>query len=38
VPPIPVVPTPMSPAGMLMIGALGLALLFALRRIGKLGA
>ena len=32
-PPIPVVPSPMSPAGMLMIGALGVGLLWALRRI-----
>lgn len=33
VPPIPVVPTPMSPAGLLMIGALGVALILSLRRI-----
>jgi hypothetical protein len=37
VPPIPVVPTPMSPIGMLMIGALGVGLLWALRRTGKIG-
>jgi hypothetical protein len=36
-PPIPVVPSPMSPSGMLMIGALGIGLLWALRRIGRLG-
>jgi hypothetical protein len=37
-PPIPVVPSPMSPSGMLMIGALGIGLLWALRRIGRVGA
>jgi hypothetical protein len=36
VPPIPVVPTPMSPAGILMILGLGAGLLWSLRRIGKL--
>jgi hypothetical protein len=36
-PPIPVVPSPMSPSGMLMIGALAIGLLWGLRRIGKLG-
>lgn len=35
VPPIPVVPTPMSPSGLLMIGALGLALVLSLRRVAK---
>jgi hypothetical protein len=34
-PPIPVVPSPASPAGMLMIGGLGIGLLWALRRLGK---
>jgi len=33
VPPIPAVPSPFSPGGILMVGALGLALLWALRRI-----
>jgi hypothetical protein len=35
VPPIPVVPSPMSPSGLLMIGALGVALVLSLRRIAK---
>jgi MYXO-CTERM domain-containing protein len=34
-PPIPVVPSPTSPSGLLMIGALGLALFWALRRFGR---
>jgi hypothetical protein len=35
VPPIPVVPSPLSPGGLLMIGALGVALVLSLRRIAK---
>jgi hypothetical protein len=35
VPPIPVIPTPLSPGGLLMIGALGLALVLSLRRIAQ---
>jgi hypothetical protein len=36
-PPIPVVPSPTSPAGMVMIGALGIGLLWALRRLARSG-
>jgi hypothetical protein len=36
-PPIPVVPSPTSPAGMAMIGALGVGLLWALRRLARSG-
>jgi hypothetical protein len=36
-PPIPVVPSPTSPAGMVMIGALGIGLLWALRRLSRSG-
>jgi hypothetical protein len=36
VPPIPVVPSPMSPGGLSMIGALGVALILSLRRIGRI--
>jgi hypothetical protein len=34
-PPVPVVPSPTSPAGLLMIGGLGIGLLWALRRFGS---
>ena len=34
-PPVPVVPSPTSPAGLVMIGALGIGLLWALRRFGR---
>lgn len=37
-PPIPVVPSPMSPAGLVMILALGAAILWGLRRMGRAGA
>lgn len=37
-PPIPVIPTPGSPSGMLLIGGLGLAMLWALSRAKGLGA
>jgi hypothetical protein len=36
-PPIPVVPSPLSPAGMAMIGGLGVALLWGLRRMMRAG-
>jgi hypothetical protein len=37
-PPIPVVPSPTSPAGLVMIGGLGIGLLWALRRLARTGA
>lgn len=37
-PPVPVIPTPTSPSGMLLIGGLGLAMLWALSRARRLGA
>ncbi len=37
-PPIPLVSSPFSPSGMLMIGGLAIGLLWALRRLGRLGA
>lgn len=36
-PPIPVVPSPFSPAGVLLIGGLSIALLWAVRRMGRAG-
>jgi hypothetical protein len=37
-PPVPVVPSPLSPAGLAMISGLGVALLWALRRMTRAGA
>jgi hypothetical protein len=37
-PPIPVVPSPTSPAGLVMIGGLGVGLLWALRRLARAGS
>jgi hypothetical protein len=37
-PPIPLVSSPFSPSGMLMIAGLAIGLLWALRRLGRLGA
>lgn len=37
-PPIPVVSSPASPAGLLLIGGLSIGLLWALRRLGRMGA
>jgi hypothetical protein len=37
-PPIPVVSSPFSPSGMLLIGGLAIGLLWSLRRLGRLGA
>ncbi len=36
-PPIPAVPSPTSPSGLVLIGSLGIGLLWALRRLGRLG-
>lgn len=37
-PPIPVVSSPASPAGLKLIGGLAIGLLWALRRLGSIGA